>query len=752
MRPRDFCLSMALGLIAFGGGSYGAPPPSAPLSLVLQAAPEASVTSVAVSPDGSLVAVDSFDGRVRIHDAKTGALLRAIDAGGGRGVAFAPDGRSLACAGYHMDKLVSTFDVRSGKRLRKLTGHTEIETYAIAFSPDGKWLASAGTDKQILVWELASGRLRHQLTDQPLPVTALTFSPDSATLASGGGDQTVRLWDMTSGHLRRSLEGHCDWVVSLAFAPDGKTIANGSCDWAYHRGRDPSYFTGRDPGCNSQWKLWDAATGQLKRTVTEPGRLLSLALAPDGLALACGIGNDVRWHDLRTETPGRVVTSHDGPVTSVAFSRDGRALISGSHDQTVQRTSLPDGKVDWRLPGHQEQVNSVALSKDGSLIATGSSDIRYALRVFKAGAKGLGPGAVRLWDARTGRLLRRLGDPTEQVMAVALSPDGRRVASGGGNPGDSGSVHLWDTMTGAPAWSLKDHTAEVQAIAFTPDGASLATADADGLIKLRDPETGSVVRTLDGHEGGATSIAFSADGTLLVCGEGHGGTRLWDARTGRLLRTCKAAGSQAGTVTNDRMITSIALSPDGRTLAACPASMGNTFGEPVRFWDTRTGVLKPEFADQQVRGRPIALSPDGAILATGGKSIVLWEVRTGKRLSELVGHFKKTQSITFSADGRLLVSGGSYGTTNVWEVATGRLLVTLFAFPESQGQGDTVAEDWLAYNPDGFYTGSPNIERYLAWRVGDEFQTPEALGPQLHRPDRIEAALKRPLRKPVSPQ
>ena len=100
----------------------------------------------------------------------------------------------------------------------------------------------------------------------------------------------------------------------------------------------------------------------------------------------------------------------------------------------------------------------------------------------------------------------------------------------------------------------------------------------------------------------------------------------------------------------------------------------------MRIWDPRTGELKREFAAENIHGRPMALSPDGSILATGGKSVQLWDVRTGKKLRQLFGHLKRTQSIAFSADGRLLVAGGSYGTTNVWEVATGRHLVTLFAF------------------------------------------------------------------------
>src|SRR5262249_49843392 len=153
------------------------------------------------------------------------------------------------------------------------------------------------------------------------------------------------------------------------------------------------------------------------------------------------------------QAPGRVMTRHHYGVTSVAFAPDGAAIYSASHDHTVRRTSLATGQEEWQAPGAFEQVNSVALSEDGALLATGSSDGRFTQGLRPAGAEGIGPGAVRLWDARTGRLLRRLGDPADQIMTVALSPDGRRVAAGGGGPDGKGIVRVWDAAAGTPVWS-----------------------------------------------------------------------------------------------------------------------------------------------------------------------------------------------------------------------------------------------------------------------------------------------------------
>jgi WD40 repeat protein len=182
---------------------------------------------------------------------------------------------------------------------------------------------------------------------------------------------------------------------------------------------------------------------------------------------------------------------------------------------------------------------------------------------------------------------------------------------------------------------------------------------------------------------------------------------------------------------------------DVSELIACPKPNRRA---PLLLCDARTGAVRRDFTPENIHGRPMALSPDGAILATGGKSVQLWDARTGRPIRQLFGYLKRTQSIAFSADGTLLVAGGSYGTTNLWDVATGRHLATLFAFPTTSPNPATDA--WLACTPDGFYSGSPDVDKYLAWRVGGALETPATLAPELHHPDRVTASLRDRAPKP----
>ena len=211
---RASLLWFALGWLLVGGPAKGAAPGENGRKLVLQAPAAAGVNSVAVSPDGSLVAAGADEGGVRLYDAKTGALMRAIGGVGDRGVSFSPDGRLLTAAGFHMDKLFGVVDVQTGKRVHSLAGHTEWEVYASAMSPDGKLLASGSIyDTKVYLRDPRDGSVVSEFEAGVQFVIRVAFSPDGKRLAVVGNAKEAKIFDIKVGDAERAA---AEWVVSLA--------------------------------------------------------------------------------------------------------------------------------------------------------------------------------------------------------------------------------------------------------------------------------------------------------------------------------------------------------------------------------------------------------------------------------------------------------------------------------------------------------------------------------------------------------
>ena len=291
-----------------------------------------------------------------------------------------------------------------------LTGEAVLSG-AIAWSPDGGWLAVPGSSG-ISLHDARSGRLETH-HDAGL-VRSVAFSPDSGTLAAGIGSD-IRLWEVDTGQPRTGWEAQA-FVRSVAFSADGETLASGGADHAI--------------------RLWDVETGQLEAVLEgHAGEVESVAFSPDGRTLASGAGDyTVRLWDLESRQTV-VLQGHSGWVGSVAFSPDGRTLASGSWDGSVRLWDAQTGQPGAILEGRGRYgsagwVWSVAFL-DELTVVSGHDD------------------GIRLWDVETGRLesTLTLEGHTSWVSSVAVSPDGRTLASGsrsGGKDGRFYAVLLWD--------------------------------------------------------------------------------------------------------------------------------------------------------------------------------------------------------------------------------------------------------------------------------------------------------------------
>jgi WD40 repeat protein len=233
---------------------------------------------------------------------------------------------------------------------------------------------------------------------------------------------------------------------------------------------------------------------------------------------------------------------------------------------------------------------------------------------------------LRLWDAATGRELRRLTGHSKFVLAAAFDPDGRRLASASGNPlsvpPGAGEVNVWDLGREGPPLTFRPPVGMVAALAFSPDGRHLALAGTDRLVQVCDAASGEEVRTLRGHADRLTSAAYGPDGALLATGDSAGAILIRDAATGERLRTLPAhAGAVRG----------LAFSPDGRRLASASFDSLRATGE-VKLWDADTGQELLALPGQLA----VAFSADGRRLAAPAagrlrdvQDILVWDGSPG---------------------------------------------------------------------------------------------------------------------------
>ncbi|MEZ6127959.1 MAG: protein kinase [Planctomycetaceae bacterium] len=658
----------------------------------------AAIRSLSFSNDGTTLASAGHDNairiwslpdpqtrlqpvRVRTSTTESAVLLKTLRGHGQwiRCCRISPDANSVVSTG--LDQTARVWDIAAYQesaplQTQTLNGHDDAVLDA-RFSPSGKHIVTASRDRTLRTWDAATGSLLHSFREgHSFLATTATYSADGSKLATAAVDGTVRLWDARTGSQQHVLTETGRGAV-VAFSPDMTLLATGGPVQA---------SDGQQP---AQWKarLWDVATGTLKFELPgHDGVISAVAFSSDGRQLFCGdsTGLGILWNAATGEQI-RLMKWHTARIIAARFVRDG-SLITAAAERAVVKWNVNTGKVDEaNLLLHDQNLTAVDVDESGRYVVTACKD-----------------NSVRLWDFSTKQILNTIAEPaqdnatdTTRVTGIALSANRRFVAIA-----DAGRkiVRLFDVASGTeriypqsndrrgPFLTLPP-SQPLQSVAFATDSQSVLVIGGDRVTLYSTDNAQLPFRRLLTNyspQGVVASVDYSPDERQIVSGSWDSSAVIWDAATGRSLRKLTGAHRAA--------VNSAAFNP----VSAMPLVLTTSDDGTAVLWKSDTGEFAGRFSGHTGRVLYGCFSPDGKQIVTTSDdgTVRLWDISTFDRpLHVFEDHTDAVSRATFSHDGRQLATASADNSAVVRDLSTGTIVCRL--------SGHAAAVNDVSFTADG---------------------------------------------------
>jgi WD40 repeat protein len=522
----------------------------------------------------------------------------------------------------------------------------------------------------------------------------LIFTKNGRYLVSVSDDKTIRVWDTSTGEVVRVLRGQIGSgaegkIYAAALSPDDRILAVGGF---------MAHGFGIDDNKVGDVRLINFQTGEVIALLRGHNDIINgLAFSPDGNRLISGsFDKTARIWNVRTQKTIHILKGHSDHIYAVAFSPDGSIAVTGSNDDTLKLWNAKSGFLIKTLYGHTGDARSAAFTPNGDYLLSGSYDK-----------------TIRLWNGKTGEFIKVLATQNRTVDILSTSPDGTKILTGFGLEHGERLSNVFSIPSGKKITSFAKHDNNVLAASISPDGRTAATGGGnDNEIFLWDLTTGKVRQKMVGQGKTIWSVGFSKDGRSIAWGEKW--TILSVYKFGSL--------EQSFQIKSDSKTYELSMGPK------LESDSGFIRGiESVGPWSirTKTGkihetleILKNGRVVHEItRGpadgydhRSLTLTPDGQTVISGGSNghITSYNPQTGKKIYGFIGHTAEVWGVAASPDSRFLVSGSRDQTVKLWEIDTGKLLLTIFHGTDNE---------WVTWTPEGYYTASLNGDKYVGWHI-----------------------------------